>query len=62
MSSDLAFSIALLAGWLALVVWLMMPGSHWCHDEHCDRYQKEKKLGKYKPPPEPPGGWFGENK
>jgi len=28
MSSDLAFSVGLLAGWLALVVWLTWPDPH----------------------------------
>jgi len=28
MSSDLAFSVGLLAGWLALVVWLVWPDPH----------------------------------
>ena len=27
-SSDLAFSVGLLAGWLALVVWLTWPDPH----------------------------------
>ena len=28
MSSDLAFSIGLLSGWIALVVWLVWPEPH----------------------------------
>ncbi len=56
MSSDLAFSIALISGWLALVVWLVWPTNlqHPCHDQECDFYQKQHKTGRHKPPPEPP--------
>jgi len=28
MTSDLAFSVGLLSGWLALVVWLVWPDPH----------------------------------
>lgn len=38
----MAFSIGLFAGWLAFVVWVTVPGSHWCHDEHCERLRKER--------------------
>ena len=58
-SADLAFSFGLFCGFLALVVWVVWP-DHRCHDEKCDQYQREHKLGKYKPPPEPPTGWYGD--
>jgi len=42
MSSDLAFSIGLLAGWLALVVWMTWPSNHDCHDDRCERKLRDK--------------------
>lgn len=41
MSPDLAFSIGLLAGWLALVVWLTWPDTH-C--KCCVKGQEEKRA------------------
>jgi hypothetical protein len=40
-SADLAFSIGMMAGWLALVVFLVWP-SHGCHDKTCRRLQGER--------------------
>lgn len=40
---SIAFSVALLAGYLAIVVLIVVPGSHWCHDEKCVRLVKERK-------------------
>jgi hypothetical protein len=44
MSSDLAFSVGLLAGWLALVVWLVWPDPHCkCCPERAKQAQAKAK-------------------
>jgi len=46
MSSDLAFSIGLLAGWLALVVWLTWPDPHCkcCPERQHARQTRDRKV------------------
>lgn len=39
---DLALTIALLCAYLVVVVLMVMPSSHWCHDPTCERLRKEK--------------------
>jgi hypothetical protein len=44
MSSDLAFSVGLLSGWLALVVWLVWPDPHCkCCPERKQAKEAEKR-------------------
>ncbi|HEY8785914.1 MAG TPA: hypothetical protein VIN63_05510 [Candidatus Limnocylindria bacterium] len=46
MSSDLAFSVGLLAGWLALVVWLTWPDPHCkcCPERQHARQPRDRKV------------------
>jgi hypothetical protein len=46
MSSDLAFSVGLLAGWLALVVWLTWPDPHCkcCPERERARQPHDRKI------------------
>jgi hypothetical protein len=46
MSSDLAFSVGLLAGWLALVVWLTWPDPHCkcCPEREHARQPRDRKV------------------
>ncbi len=46
MSSDLAFSVGLLAGWLALVVWLTWPDPHCkcCPERERARQPRDRKV------------------
>jgi hypothetical protein len=46
MSSDLAFSVGLLAGWLALVVWLTWPDPHCkcCPERQQARQPHDRKV------------------
>lgn len=46
MSSDLAFSVGLLAGWLALVVWLTWPDPHCkcCPERQQARQARDRKV------------------
>ena len=46
MSSDLAFSVGLLAGWLALVVWLTWPDPHCkcCPERQHARQTRDRKV------------------
>jgi hypothetical protein len=45
-SSDLAFSVGLLAGWLALVVWLTWPEPHCkcCPEREHARQTRDRKI------------------
>jgi hypothetical protein len=44
-TSDLAFSIGCLAGWLALVLFMLWPTTHDCHDKTCRRLRDERDKG-----------------